>query len=238
MINLTKEFLEEIGDKSVKPAFISAMVEASAGLFKRYGVDSCDQMTHLLAQAKKETGGFMKLRENLNYSRRNNTAAGGYDLSPSVIDAGLARKGLTFNSLAEKLSWIDEHLLGNDAAYGLHCYGSNEQPGRDFRGRGLIHLTHYGTYKKCARETGLAIDSNPELLEKDFAIAIETALWFWKGKNIAAIAESTALSGDAAVRAVTHPINRGLEGLLERQQHKREITSIFHRHFNSRCSKK
>ena len=101
----------------------------------------------------------------------------------------------------------------------------------------MIHLTHYETYKKCASETGLAIDSNPERLEKDFAIAIETALWFWKGRNIAAIAENAALSGDAAVRAVTHPINRGLEGLLERRQYKREITSIFHRHFNSRCSK-
>ncbi|MEF9672987.1 glycoside hydrolase family 19 protein [Pseudomonas sp. PCH446] len=238
MINLTKEFLEEIGDKSVKPAFISAMVEASASLFKRYGVDSCDQMTHLLAQAKVETGGFAKFKENLNYSRRNNTAEGVYELSPSVIDAGFARKGLTFASKAEKLSWIDEHLLGNDAAYGLHCYGRSEHPGKDFRGRGLIHLTHYETYKKCARETGLAIDSNPELLEDNFAVAIETALWFWKGRNIAAIAEDAALSGDAAVRAVTHPINRGLVGLSERQQYKQEITSIFHRHFNNRCSKK
>jgi len=237
MINLTKEFLDEICGRSVDPAFISAMVEASAGLFKKYGVDSCDQITHLLAQAKVETGGFVKFKENLNYSRRNNTAEGVYELSPTVIDAGFARKGLTVASKSEKLSWIDEHLLVNDAAYGLHCYGRSEHPGKDFRGRGLIHLTHYETYKKCARETGLAIDSNPELLEKDFSIDIETALWFWKGRNIAAIAENAALSGDAAVRAVTRPINSGLVGLSERQQYKREITSIFHRHFNSRCSK-
>ena len=91
--------------------------------------------------------------------------------------------------------------------------------------------------KKCAKETGLKIDVMPELLESDFAVAIETALWFWQGKNIALIAEDTSLSESAAVIAVTRPINVGLAGLPERQQYKRDITPIFFHHFETECAK-
>jgi predicted chitinase len=237
VIHLTKEFFEEICGDKVAKSFINSMVEASGQLFRKYDVDSCDQIKHLLAQAKKETGGFVYLRESLNYSRRTYTSAKLYRMAPTAINAGFARKGITFANESEKLIWIDENLIGNDAAYGEHCFGSKEQPGKDFRGRGLIHLTHYETYKKCAKETGLPIDSNPELLETDFSVAIETALWFWKSRNIATIAENISLSGDAAVIAVTRPINTGLEGLSERQRLKREISPIFNRHFRSGCSR-
>lgn len=235
-LELTKDFLSEICSNEVNPLFIDAMVEAAKTLFKKYGLDSCEQVTHLLAQAKKETGGFLQFRESLNYSRRTYSAAKLYRLSPTVINAGLSRRGLSFANNEEKLGWIDEHLLGNDAAYGLHCYGNAAQPGKDFRGRGLIHLTHYETYRQCARETGLPIDSNPELLEKDFAIAIETALWFWKVRRIAAIAEDRSQNGNASVTAVTRPINIGLAGLSDRQVYKREITKKFNAHFRSRCN--
>lgn len=237
MINLTRGFFEDICGNAVNPEFISAMVGASRSMFNKYGVNSCVQITHLLAQAKKETGGGVSFRESLNYSRRTYTADKLYKLSPTVINAGFSRVGLRFVSKEEKLKWIDENLLGNDAAYGVHCYGSTEQPGKDFRGRGLIHLTHYETYKKCAKETGLKIDVMPELLESDFAVAIETALWFWQGKNIALIAEDTSLSENAAVIAVTRPINVGLAGLPERQQYKRDITPIFFHHFETECTK-
>lgn len=235
-INLTKEFIEGICSNDVKSSFINAMVDASGSMFKKYSINSCDQITHLLAQAKKETGGFLSLRESLNYSRKTYTAAKLYRLAPTAINAGLARKGITFANETDKLKWIDEHLIGNDVNYGEHCFGSSEQPGKDFRGRGLIHLTHYETYKKCAKETGLAIDLNPMLLENDFAVAIEAALWFWKDRNIAAIAENPLLSGDDAVTSVTRPINMGLAGLSDRQKYKREITLVFNHHFDSGCS--
>ncbi|MBN6149861.1 calcium-binding protein [Xanthomonas sp. AmX2] len=235
-INLTEAFLSEVCGKSVKASFIKAMVEASGNMFKKYGVDSCSQIKHLLAQAKKETGGFISFRESLNYSRKTYTAAKLYNMAPTAINNGLARKGITFATKEEKLQWIDENLIANDSAYGEHSFGSNEQPGKDYRGRGLIHLTHYETYKKCAKETGLSVDSNPELLEDDPAVAIETALWFWKDRKIGAIADNPTLSGDAAVTAVTKPVNTGLEGLPDRQQYKREISPIFNRHFNSGCT--
>uniref|UniRef100_UPI002E803218 glycoside hydrolase family 19 protein n=1 Tax=Pseudomonas sp. Z18(2022) TaxID=2983410 RepID=UPI002E803218 len=235
-INLTEEFVKKICGGGVKASFIKAMVDASGGMFEKYGINSCSQVTHLLAQAKVETGGFVDFRESLNYSRKTYTAKKLYRLSPSVINAGFSRRGMAFLDEERKLKWIEENLIANDAAYGMHCYGSDEQPGKDFRGRGLIHLTHYETYKKCALETGLAVDSNPDLLERDYSIAIETALWFWRWRGIAAIADNGHLSSDSAVTAVTRPINAGLAGLSERKQHKRDITSIFYHNFKSGCS--
>jgi predicted chitinase len=235
-VKLTKEFLNTICDARVNPTFIDALMEASRNIFEKYGIDSCEQITHLLTQAKKETGGFLSFRESLNYSRNTYTADRLYRLAPTAINAGFTRKGLYFATTEEKLAWIDSNIIGNDAAYGEHCFGNSEQPGKDFRGRGLIHLTHYETYKKCARETGLPIVSNPELLESDFDVAIETALWFWKSRNIAKIAERPFPNSDDAVTEVTRPVNSGLAGLGDRQKYKREITPIFKKHFNSRCN--
>jgi predicted chitinase len=86
-------------------------------------------------------------------------------------------------------------------------------------------------------ETGLAIDTNPELLESNFAVAIETALWFWKSRGIGVIADNDAISGSAAVKAVTRPINAGLNGLQKRQHYKKAITAAFLRHYGGSCEK-
>jgi predicted chitinase len=237
IISLTQDFISEISSRIVKPAFVEAMAQASETMFAKYGVDSCAQVTHLLAQAKAETAEFDSFRESLNYSRKSFTAEKLYALSPTVINAGLRRKGISFASYGEKMEWIDQNLIGDDSAYGVHCYGTVEQPGKDFRGRGLLHLTHYDTYKKCAVETGLAIDTNPELLESNFAVAIETALWFWKSRGIGVIADNDAISGSAAVKAVTRPINAGLNGLQKRQHYKKAITAAFLRHYGGSCEK-
>ncbi len=235
-ITLTEKFLNQICGASVKAEFKTALIAASGGMFAKYGVDTCNQVKHLLAQAKKETGGFVAFRESLIYSRRSYTAQSLYRMAPTAINAGFQRKGMTFRTEQEKLQWIDNNLIANDPGYGEHCFGNAAQPGKDFRGRGFIHLTHYSTYKKCADATGLAIDSNPELLESDYPAAIESALWFWKDLNIADIANSKDLSGDPAVTAVTRPINTGLKGLDDRQRYKREISPIFNSEFSSRCT--
>lgn len=235
VISLTNEFLTQICGASVNSDFISALVTASEAAFAKYEVNTCNQIKHLLAQAKKETGGFLQFRESLNYSRKTYTAQKLYNLAPTAINNGFQRKGITFKTKEEKLKWIDEHLIGNDLAYGEHCFGNAAQPGKDYRGRGLIHLTHYETYKRCADATGLKIDSNPELLESDYQAAIESALWFWKANNIGAIADNSSRSGDSAVTAVTSSINVGLAGLGDRQKYKKEISPIFNNEFNSGC---
>lgn len=51
-------------------------------------------------------------------------------MAPTAIDKGFERKGMTFSSREEKIQWIQDNLIRNDAAYGEHAFGSNEQPGK------------------------------------------------------------------------------------------------------------
>ncbi|MGF6853906.1 glycoside hydrolase family 19 protein [Paraburkholderia sp. CI3] len=233
IITLTRDFLRKIAP-SAGTDFVVAMTRASVDLFPQYGVNTCRQMKHLLAQAKHETQRFTAFRESLYYKKY--TGKSLYEMAPTAINNGFARKNMTFPTPAEKIAWIQNHLIANDAAYGEHCFGSNEQPGKDFRGRGLLHLTHYETYKRCAHAIGYPTDSQPELVENNPRVIIETGLWFWSDRGIGSIADNPTTLGDEGVKKVTHPINPGYKGISERQQFKREISAIFDQDFSSGCT--
>ncbi|MDN8010198.1 glycoside hydrolase family 19 protein [Burkholderia multivorans] len=232
VITLTREFLGKIAPNARKE-FIEAMISASVDLFPRYGVNTCHQVKHLLAQGKHETKSFSEFRESLYY--KSYTGKSLYEMAPTVIDGGFSRKNMTFSTMDEKIAWIQKNLIENDAAYGEHCFGVDDQPGKDYRGRGLLHLTHYETYRRCAQEIGYPIDSQPELVESSPRVIIETGLWFWWVNGIGSIADDPKTLGDPGVKTVTRRINRGYKGLLERQQFKREISAVFNKEFLSGC---
>lgn len=192
-------------------------------LFNKYNVNSCRQVRHILGQGKVETKGYTAFRESLNYTSTTYTAQSLYNLAPTAINNGFARKGITFNTMQEKLNYIQAHLIGNDPAYGEHSFGTNEHPGKDYRGRGLLHLTHYQTYQLCATELGIPIDSEPDLVQSDMKVALETGLWFWKKNNIGAIAESTSLTTEEIFTKVTKKINTGLASFNDRKIYTNEI---------------
>jgi predicted chitinase len=129
------------------------------------------------------------------------------------------------------MNWIRDNLIGNDAGYGEHCFGSNLYPGKDYRGRGLLHLTHYDHYEKCARGTGLTVDSQPELVETNPRVIIETGLWFWRWKQSGAIqiiADDPSKTGNTSVKLITKLVTGSEDqGLTDRQRYKREISPIF-----------
>ncbi|WP_413044060.1 glycoside hydrolase family 19 protein [Pseudomonas sp. YJ42] len=224
-IAITYEFLRRICGNSAEDGFVRDFALHADGLFERYGVNSCAQITHLLAQAKHETKRFTAFRESLYYSSY--SAQSLYNMAPTAINNGFSRNGLTFPNHAAKLQYIEDHLLKNDAGYGQHCFGSNEYPGNDYRGRGLLHLTHYANYHACALAIGKPIDAEPILVQSDTSVIIETGLWFWKTNNLKIYAESIDLTDDEAVEKITRVINGGAKGLAERIQFKREITDVF-----------
>ena len=213
--------------------FVDEIMMVSVDLFPRYGIDTCRQTAHLWAQAKHETMQFSAFKESLNY--KNYTGQGLYDMAKSAIDHGFSRKGITFKNEKEKIEWIQKNLVANDAAYGEHCFGSDSQPGKDFRGSGLLHLTHYENYKRCAQAIGYPIDSQPELVERDLRVVIESGLWYWKDRKIGVIADDSMGVGDEGVKNVTRLINPGYKGITERRQFKREISTHFNEYFLSGC---
>ncbi|OTG76723.1 hypothetical protein B9T26_02655 [Acinetobacter sp. ANC 4169] len=132
----------------------------------------------------------------------------------------------------QKLEYIWNYLAGNDAAYGFHLYGNEKYPNRDYRGRGLLHLTNFTGYEDCAKGTGLDIINNPVLLENNYSIAIETGTWFWKNKKNGKIAsltknESIKIDSDSITTSITHLVSGGEMKLAERKIAKKSIAKKF-----------
>jgi predicted chitinase len=226
-ISLFQEFMRKVVYSSVTDEFVQKFVTAAEAMFPKYGVNSCSQVVYLLGQAKVETMGFTRFKESLNYTRRSYTPESLYAMAPTAINAGFARLGMTSLSLVEKINYIDNHLIANDSGYGRHCFGSNIYPNNDYRGRGLLHLTFFETYRRCAMAIGAKIDEHPEMLESDVDLIMESGLWFWKKNFIGAIAEIEGQTLEDKVKAVTYPINSGYKALPERKQSTRDIKAIF-----------
>jgi Predicted chitinase len=229
-IALTPQFMRKVVAPSVSDAFISSFVETANAQFTKYEVTTCTQVALILGQGKVETGRFTKFRESLNYSRATFTPATLFALAPTAINNGFVRKGLNLTN-QQKLQYIDDHLLGNDPAYGKHSFGSSDYPDNDYRGRGLLHLTHYETYRRCANAIGVRIDATPLLAETDVYAIVASGSWFWKQNNIGAIADNASLDIDLKIKKVTKVINTGLDQLALRNTYSKDIMALINSDF-------
>ncbi|NUU38172.1 hypothetical protein [Pseudomonas sp. C2B4] len=229
-ITLTPYFMRKIVAPSVPDNFIDDFVVAINTLFKRFGIITCSQVALILGQGKVETQNFTKFRESLNYSRATFTAATLFALAPTAINNGFSRKGMNL-STQQKLQYIDDHLLGNDQGYGQHSFGNNDYPSNDYRGRGLLHLTFYETYKRCADAIGVRIDETPSLAETDIYTIVASGCWFWKANNIGVIADEASLDIDLKIKKVTRKINAGLDQLANRNTFSKEIIELINSDF-------
>jgi predicted chitinase/LysM repeat protein len=83
--------------------------------------------------------------------------------------------------------------------------------GARYKGRGYIQLTGRYNYKRAGQALGLPLEKNPELAEKP-EIAAKIAVWFWQQRV------QPRVDNFNDVRAVTKPINPGLNGLQDRKE--------------------
>jgi predicted chitinase len=83
--------------------------------------------------------------------------------------------------------------------------------GARYKGRGYIQLTGRYNYKKAGEALGLPLEAKPELAEKP-EVAAKIAVWFWQSR----VKPNVDNFND--VRAVTKPINPGLNGLEDRKE--------------------
>jgi predicted chitinase len=83
--------------------------------------------------------------------------------------------------------------------------------GARYKGRGYIQLTGRYNYKRAGQALGLPLEKNPELAEKP-EVAAKIAVWFWQSR----VQPNVDNFND--VRAVTKPINPGLNGLEDRKE--------------------
>jgi predicted chitinase len=83
--------------------------------------------------------------------------------------------------------------------------------GERYKGRGYIQLTGRYNYRRAGEALGLPLEAYPELAEQPH-IAAKIAIWYWEWRV------RPAVNNFADVRAVTRPINPGLNGLPDRRE--------------------
>lgn len=88
----------------------------------------------------------------------------------------------------------------------------NTRPGdgKRYLGRGIFQLTGRANYRQIGRAIGQDLENEPELVETP-AIAVQTACFFWRTRNLNLLADS----GDED--RITRKINGGSNGIVDRR---------------------
>lgn len=155
------------------------------------------RLAHFLAQAHYESDGFKHVEENLNYSAKQ-------------LSEVFPRHFKNINPLdyAHDAERIANHVYANRMGNGNEASGD----GYKYRGRGYLQLTGKKNYQRFFISVGLAADSNPDLVAKEFALS--SAAWFFEDNQLWKWCDVG--SGSQAVFDVTKRVNGGTNGIERR----------------------
>lgn len=163
-----------------------------------YDINTPERVAAFIAQCAHESGGFRRLKENLNYK---------WESLRRVFP-----KYFPTDELAQEYAHKPEQIANR--IYGSRMGNGDESSGDGFRycGRGLIQLTGKNNYTKFAESMGMAVEDVPALLET-YDGAVKSACWFWSSNNL----NQWADAGD--ILTMTKRINGGTIGLEDRIKH-------------------
>ena len=180
--------------------------EALSSVLPAYEIDSPQRVAAFIAQCTHESGGFKRLKENLNYK------------AESLVR--VFPKYFPSLDLAKQYAHDQEKIANR--VYGGRMGNGDESSGDGFRycGRGLIQLTGRNNYTKFSESISMAVEEVPALLET-FEGAVKSACWFWKTNNLNQYADA----GD--ILTMTKRINGGTIGLEDRIKHYNHALEIF-----------
>ena len=136
-------------------------------------------IAHFLAQLAVESGGFVRLVENLHYSAERMMA-----VWPSRFPTLASTAGLAKNPEALANSVYSNRLGNGDAASG---------DGWRYRGRGLIQLTGRSNYAARQKDTGLPLVKDPDLAALP-ENAVRIAAQFWATNDLTPLAKADDLA--------------------------------------------
>lgn len=163
------------------------------------GITNPRELANFMAQTTHESLGLHRLEEGFRYTK-------GIDQIP-VKSAWRHGAAELETARVEALQGKPEHLA--ELMYGGR--GGNDHPGDayNYRGRGYIQLTGKDNYQAAGTALGLDLVKHPELAAEP-ENAAKIAVWYWQ-KRVPEQAH-----GD--VRAATHAINNGYNGLADREE--------------------
>lgn len=170
----------------------------------KFGIDTPLKLSHFLAQAGHESGGFKLVNENLNYGAKGLRGIFGKYFPTD-------EKALLYERKPEKIANL---VYGGRMGNGAEATGD----GYKFRGRGYIQLTGKDNYVAFGKAINEDLVSNPDLVATKYPLL--SAAWFFTR----CLSKCTDAS-DAAITAVTKCVNGGTIGLEDRKKH-------FHEYYN------
>lgn len=159
---------------SRKPdAVITAIGDAAAQYFGRYGMNSGARIAEFVAQTSHETGDYTRFEENLNYSAARLAA-----VWPNRFAADPKARVKQPNGAAQALGGKPDAIA--NAVY-MRVREGNIHPGDGwrYRGRGMLQLTFRNNYAASAKRLGLDLVDHPELAA-DPATSLLISLDFWQ----------------------------------------------------------
>ena len=187
-----------------KNNYLQAIREGGA-LFEQHGITTPLRMSHFMAQAMTETGGFKILRESMSYSVPRMLEIFGVGNHSAKVTAAEA-PGLAHNerALAERVYGLGNPRKANELG--------NTQPGDGFlfRGNGVLQTTGRGAHKRMGQAFGLDFEANPELVTAP-EHALKPALKEWSDNNLNNFADRNDIT------TITRRINGGLNGFADRK---------------------
>jgi putative chitinase len=184
-----------------KNPYVEHWHHALEQLFPDYDINTPRRMAAFIAQCAHESGGFMVLKENLNYK-----AATLRKIFPKYFpNDQIAQE---YASKPNKQVAIASRVYANRMGNGDEA----SQEGWKFCGRGLIQLTGKSNYQAFADSLEMDINDVPEYLAT-FEGAAQSACWFWETNKL----NQWADAGD--ILTLTKRINGGTIGLEDRKKH-------------------
>lgn len=169
---------------------------------KEFGINQPEHQAMFIAQVGHESGDFMRLQENFNYSVPG---------LANFVRAGRITQGQA-NALGrkpyEKSLPLERQRAIANLVYSKRLGNNGPTDGWFYRGRGLIQITGLANYRDCGNGLKVDLVTQPELLAQD-EYAARSAAWFFVTKGCMKYA------GDLV--RVTQIINGGQNGIEGRR---------------------
>lgn len=193
--------LQQLKQLLPKNPYVDHWHHALSQLLPEYEINTPQRIAAFVAQCAHESGGFMVLKENLNYK-----AATLRKIFPKYFptDAMAAEYAAKPNKQEAIANLVYANRMGNG--------GPETGDGYRYCGRGLIQLTGKSNYSWFAASLGIPVEEAAEYLQT-FEGAAQSACWFWETNNLNRFADA----GD--IKGLTKAINGGFIGLEDRIKH-------------------
>ena len=193
--------LQQLKQLLPKNPYVEQWHHALSQLLPEYEINTPKRVAAFIAQCSHESGGFIFLKENLNYK-----AATLRKIFPKYFptDAMAAEYAAKPNKQEAIANLVYANRMGNG--------GPETGDGYRYCGRGLIQLTGKTNYSYFAASLGIPVEEAAEYLQT-FEGAAQSACWFWETNNLNAFADA----GD--IKEMTRRINGGYIGLEDRIKH-------------------